>query len=78
MSLSISFRRRPHPDSPDHEVVEFDTKVHHQLCVSKGMSDADVLKEIIRYLKSYDIEMPDGTKEHVKGYEDVYPETAVS
>jgi hypothetical protein len=75
LSLSIPLRRRPHPNSADHEVVEWDTKVHHQLCVQKGLSGADVMKEIVKYLKGYDVELPDGTKERVKGYEDIYPET---
>jgi hypothetical protein len=75
LSLSIPFRRREHPNSPDHEVVEFETKVKHQLCVPKGLRDDDVMKEIVKYLKGYDVELPDGTKEHVKGYEDIYPET---
>jgi hypothetical protein len=78
MSLAIPFRRRPHPNSADHEVVEFETRVKHQLCVPKGLSDADVMKEIVKYLKGYDVELPDGTKEHVKGYEDIYPETKVA
>jgi len=75
MSLTIPFRRRAHPNSADHEVVEWNTKVQHQLCIPKGLSDAEVLKEIVKYLKGYDIELPDGTKEHVKGYEDIYTET---
>jgi len=38
------------------------------------MEDKDVVKEIIKYLKGYDIEVGGG-KEHIKGYEDIYPET---
>jgi hypothetical protein len=75
MCLSIPFRRKPHPNSPDHEVIEWDTKVHHQLCVPKGLSDADVMKEIVKYLKGYDVIREDGTREHIEGYEDIYPET---
>jgi len=78
MSLGIKFSRKPHPNSADHEVIEWDTKVHHQLCVPRRLSDVDVLKEIIRYLKGYDIVGADGTKEHVKGYEDTYPDTATT
>jgi len=77
MSLSILFKRKPHPNSADHEVIEFDTKVHHQLCVPKGLSVAEVVEEIVKYLKGYDVTLPDGTKQHVKGYEDIYPETVV-
>jgi len=75
MSLTITFKRRAHPNSADHEVVEWNTKVQHQLCIQKGLSDADVMEEIVKYLKGYDVELPDGTKEHIKGYEDIYPET---
>ena len=75
MSLTIPFKRRAHPNSADHEVVEWNTKVQHQLCIQKGLSDAEVLKEIVKYLKGYDVIREDGAKEHVKGYEDIYPET---
>ncbi|MEM2447924.1 MAG: hypothetical protein QXT14_03100 [Candidatus Bathyarchaeia archaeon] len=66
--------RKPHPNSSEHEVVVFETKVRHELSIKKGLSDAEVLKEIAKYLKGYDVETLEG-KEHVKGYEDVYPET---
>jgi hypothetical protein len=75
--MSYVFKRRPHPNSADHEVVEWDTRVHHQLCIPKGLSNAEVVKEIVKYLKGYDVEVEPGRKEHVKGYEDEYPETAV-
>jgi hypothetical protein len=74
MSLGVKFSRKPHPASADHEVVEWDTKVHHQLCVPRGVGGADVVKEIVKYLRGYDVEA-DGRKEHVMGYEDIYPET---
>jgi len=70
------FKRRPHPDSADHEVVEWDTRVHHQLCVPKGLDEAEIHREIARYLRGYDIETPEG-KIHIKGYEDIYPKTKV-
>jgi hypothetical protein len=40
------------------------------------MGNADVVKEMVKYLKGYDVEAADGRKEHVRGYEDVYPDTA--
>jgi len=66
--------RKPHPNSTEHEVVVFETKVRHELSIPKGLDDAEVLKEIAKYLKGYDVEI-EGRKEHVKGYEDTYPET---
>ena len=71
----MKFIRKPHPNSADHEIIEFNTKVHHQLCIPKGLSDKEIVEEIIKYLKGHDIDLPDGGKEHIKGYEDYYPET---
>lgn len=69
----MRFERRPHPNSADHEVVAFRTRVYHELCVPRGLSDEDVLKEIAKYLRGYVTE----AGEKVKGYEDHYPETRV-
>ena len=71
----MRFTRKPHPNSAEHEVIVFDTKVHHELAVEKGLSDADVEKEIMRYLRGYDYTDVDSSKKHIKGYEDHYPET---
>lgn len=65
--------RKPHPNSQDHEVVVFTTKVRHEMEVPKGIGIGEVMKLITRYLKGYDEEAQDG-KVHVKGYEDYYPE----
>lgn len=70
----MRFTRKPHPNSTEHEVVAFETKVKHELCVSKGLSDREVIMEIVKYLRGYDVDAPEG-KVHVKGYEDNYPET---
>ncbi|MEM0111349.1 MAG: hypothetical protein QXK90_01140, partial [Candidatus Parvarchaeota archaeon] len=64
----------PHPNSPDHEVVVFMTKVRHEMEVPKGASTGEVMKLITRYLKGWDEETPEGEVQ-VEGYEDVYPET---
>ncbi|MEM4847660.1 MAG: hypothetical protein QW794_07890 [Thermosphaera sp.] len=66
--------RKPHPNSSDHEVIVFKTKVMHEIAVPKGVDMGEVMKLITRYLKGYDEER-DGEKVHVKGYEDYYPET---
>ena len=67
--------RRPHPNSSEHEVVVFTTKVRHEMQIPKGASVEEVMKLITRYLKGYEEETAEG-KVHVKGYEDIYPETA--
>jgi len=67
--------RKPHPNSPDHEVVVFMTKVRHEMEIPKGASMEEVMKLITRYLKGYDEEAAEG-KVHANGYEDMYPETA--
>ncbi|MEM4469195.1 MAG: hypothetical protein QXS32_09035 [Candidatus Nezhaarchaeales archaeon] len=67
--------RKPHPNSPDHEVIVFQTKVRHEMQIPKGIGTGEVMRLITRYLKGYDEETPEG-KVHVKGYEDYYPETA--
>ena len=66
--------RRPHPNSSEHEVVVFTTKVRHEMQIPKGASVEEVMKLITRYLKGYEEETAEG-KVHVKGYEDIYPET---
>lgn len=67
--------RKPHPNSSEHEVVVFMTKVRHEMQIPRGAGEDEVMRLIARYLRGYDITMPDGTKEHVKGYESIYPET---
>ena len=66
--------RKPHPNSNEHEVVVFMTKVRHEMEIPKGIGMGEVMKLITQYLKGYDEETPEG-KVHVKGYEDIYPET---
>jgi hypothetical protein len=75
--MSYRFSRRPHPHSADHDVVEWNTKVHHQLCITKDIERDDIMKEILKYLRGYDEETPEG-KIHHKGYEDDYPMTAIT
>ncbi|MEM3943740.1 MAG: hypothetical protein QXJ59_06620 [Thermofilaceae archaeon] len=65
--------RKPHPSSPEHEVVVFQTKVRHEMQIPRGAPEEEVVELIRRYLKGYDVETPEG-KTHVPGYEDVYPE----
>jgi len=76
MSL-IAFTRKPHPNSSDHEVLTFKTKVTHELCIPKGLDDKKCMEQILKYLKGYDVTEPDGKVRHEKGYEDIYPETAL-
>ncbi|MEM0307084.1 MAG: hypothetical protein QXK01_08925 [Thermofilum sp.] len=66
--------RKPHPSSPEHEVVVFETRVRHELQIPRGAAKEEVRELIRRYLKGYDTETPEG-KVHVPGYEDIYPET---
>lgn len=66
--------RKPHPNSSEHEVVVFMTKVGHEIEVPKGASTSDVMRLITRYLKGCDEESPEG-KVHIEGYEDYYPDT---
>jgi len=74
MHMPKIVERKPHPNSPEHEVVVFMTKVRHEMEIPKGIDMGEVMKLITRYLKGYDEEAPEG-KVHVKGYEDIYPET---
>ncbi|MEM2613629.1 MAG: hypothetical protein QXO15_05290 [Nitrososphaerota archaeon] len=67
--------RKPHPSSSEHEVIVFQTKVRHEMEIPEGIGMGEVMKLITRYLKGYDEETPEG-KVHIKGYEDIYPETA--
>ncbi|MEM2475342.1 MAG: hypothetical protein QW407_05400 [Thermofilaceae archaeon] len=70
--------RKPHPNSSEHEVVVFTTKVRHEVQVPRGASMDEVMRLITRYLKGYDEETAEGKvhiKGYEKGYEDVYPET---
>ncbi|MEM2163675.1 MAG: hypothetical protein QXR62_04545 [Candidatus Bathyarchaeia archaeon] len=66
--------RKPHPNSSEHEVVVFMTKVRHEMQVPKDAGIGEVMRLITRYLKGYDEETAEG-KVHIKGYEDIYPET---
>ncbi|MEM3893739.1 MAG: hypothetical protein QXR12_07315 [Thermofilum sp.] len=66
--------RKPHPSSPEHEVVVFETRVRHELQIPRGVTEKEVRELIHRYLKGCDAETPEG-KVHVPGYEDIYPET---
>ncbi|MEM4975858.1 MAG: hypothetical protein QXT64_00865 [Desulfurococcaceae archaeon] len=66
--------RKPHPNSSEHEVVVFMTKVRHEMQIPKDAGIGEVMKLITRYLRGYDEETAEG-KVHVKGYEDIYPET---
>ncbi|MEM3944467.1 MAG: hypothetical protein QXJ59_10310 [Thermofilaceae archaeon] len=52
--------RKPHPCSPEHEVVVFETRVRHELQIPKGATEEEVMELVDKYLKSY---------------EDIYPET---
>ncbi|MEM4762328.1 MAG: hypothetical protein QW230_05065, partial [Thermofilum sp.] len=66
--------RKPHPNSVEHEVVVFQTRVRHEMEIPRGAAEEEVVELIRRYLRGYDVETPEG-KTHVPGYEDVYPET---
>lgn len=67
--------RKSHPNSPEHEVVVFRTKVGHELQVPRDADMREVMELIRRYLKGYDGDGPEG-RVHVPGYEDYYPETS--
>lgn len=65
---------RPNPNSPDHIVITFLTKVKHEIAVMR--MDKDKYSDImIKYLRGYTVEYY-LIKEMVNGYEDFYPETA--
>lgn len=66
--------RKPHPNSSEHEVIVFMTKVSHEIEIPKGASQSEVMRLMTRYLKGYDEESLEGGV-HVKGYEDYYPDT---
>jgi len=53
------FSRKPHPSLTDYDVIIFYTKVRHELLVSKGMSDDEVVKLIADYLKQYEETYPE-------------------
>ncbi|MEM4029933.1 MAG: hypothetical protein QXO02_08570 [Thermofilaceae archaeon] len=66
--------RKPHPCSPEHEIVVFETKVRHEMQIPKSATEEEVIEMITQYLRGYDVEAPEG-KTHIPGYEDIYPET---
>ena len=66
--------RKPHPNSSEHEVVVCMTKVRHEMQIPKDADIGEIMKLITRYLRGYDEETAEG-KVHMKGYEDIYPET---
>ncbi|MEM3895378.1 hypothetical protein [Thermofilum sp.] len=69
--------RKNHPNSSEDEVVVFETKVRHEIAVPIKTDEKEVKEIIKRYLKGYDIDdFIEGKKVHVKGYENIYPETA--
>ena len=57
--------RKPHPSLTDYDVIIFYTKVRHELLVSKGMSDDEVVKLIAEYLKQYEEVFPETRDESV-------------
>lgn len=67
--------RKPHPNSSEHEVVVFTTRVRHEMQIPRDAGMGGVMELITIYLKGYDEETAEG-KVHMKGYEDIYPETA--
>ena len=56
------YARRPHPRSQGYDVVEFETKVRHEIMIRKDLELKDVMKIVALY---------------VRLYERAYPETAV-
>lgn len=69
--------RKNHPNSSEDEVVVFETKVKHEIAVPIKTDEKEVEDIIKRYLKGYDADdIFEGKKVHVKGYEDIYSETA--
>ena len=50
------YTRKPHPRHADYgyDIVEFDTRVHHELMISKDMSEDDLVRSIAEYLKAYE------------------------
>lgn len=67
---------RDHPNAEDVEIVEFDTKVHHEIEVPKGLSKKEIKRIIKKYLKGERHKISDIEEIVVPGYEDKYPETA--
>lgn len=69
--------RKNHPNSSEDEVIVFETKVRHEIAVPIKTDEKKVKDIIKRYLKGYDEDdFIEGKKVHVKGYEDIYPETS--
>jgi ornithine carbamoyltransferase len=73
----MKYRIKPHPNSDEYDVLVFDTKVHHEMAIPKGLKENEIQQKIKEYLKGYDITLTDNGKEHIKGYENIYPETSV-
>jgi hypothetical protein len=61
----VVFSRKLHPSLVDYDVIIFYTKVRHELLVSKGMSDKDILQLIAEYLKQYEEVFPNTKDEKV-------------
>jgi len=54
------YSRKPHPNLYVYDIVELDTKVHHEILVPRTLTDEEVVRVIADYLKQY---------------EEIYPET---
>lgn len=76
MSGVMIRERRKHPNSADHEVVRFQTKVSHEICIDKDLPTSEIMQLITRYLRGEIIQGVPGGPIKIKGYEDHYPETA--
>jgi len=55
--------RTSHPNLHNYDVVVLDTKVHHELLVSKELSDDDIIQLVIDYLLTYESTYPN-TESH--------------
>jgi hypothetical protein len=53
------YSRRPHPVLPDYDVVTFDTRVHHELMVGRGVSDDDLIQLVVDYILQYESAYPE-------------------
>ena len=50
------YTRKPHPRHSDYgyDIVVFDTRVHHELMVSRDTSEGDLVRSIAEYLRAYE------------------------
>jgi len=62
------YQRKPHPRHSDYgyDVVEFDTRTHHELMISRDTSEDDLVRSIVEYLRDYEEAYPKTRLEEFK------------